>query len=210
MDQFISACAEAGSALLIDCRSLTTRSVPIPSGTAIVIMDTMTRHSHVDSGYNERREQCESAAAFFGVPALRDVTLDAFTHREVELPEPARRRARHVISENARTEAAAQAMAAGDAATLGRLMCESHRSMRDDFEISSAELDTMVEFAIREPSCFGARMTGGGFAGCAVALVREEAAADFQARVAARYHEKTGLEPLLYLSRGAAGAERLV
>ena len=209
MDQLISASAEAGSALLIDCRSLETWSVPIPPGTAVVVMDTMTRHSHVDSGYNERRRQCEEAAAFFGVPALRDVTPELFREREAELPEPVRRRARHVVTEDARTEAAAQAMRAGNAERLGQLMNESHLSMRDDFEISSAELDTMVEFAQAEEGCFGARMTGGGFAGCAVALLREAAVEAFREHVAQRYQKATGLEPSLYLSRGAAGAGRV-
>lgn len=206
MDQLISACGEAGSALLIDCRSLATQSVPIPDGTAVVVMDTATRHRHVDSGYNERRKSCEEAAAFFGVSALRDVDEAQFRAREAELPEPARRRARHVVFENARTEAAAQAMLDGDAATLGRLMNESHVSMRDDFEISSTELDKMVELAQAEGSCYGARMTGGGFAGCAVALVREDGVEAFSERVAAKYRQATGLEPALYLCKGAAGA----
>lgn len=209
MDQFISACAEAGSALLIDCRSLETQSVPIPPHTAVVIMDTMTRHSHVDSGYNDRRRQCEEAAAFFEVPALRDVTEATFRRRETDLAEPARRRARHIITENDRTEAAARAMKAGDAERLGELMSASHLSMRDDFEISSPELDTMVELAQAEPGCFGARMTGGGFAGCAVALVLEAEVEVFRERVAERYREATDLEPSLYLSRGSAGAGRI-
>jgi len=206
MDQLISACAQEGSALLIDCRSLETRSVPIPPDSAVVVMDTATRHRHVDSGYNDRRRQCEEAAAFFGVPALRDVSVEAFRARAGELPEPARRRARHVVTENARTEAAARAMQVGDADTLGRLMNESHESMRDDFEISSAELDLMVSLAQAEASCYGARMTGGGFAGCAVALVREADAGGFSERVAARYRERTRLEPALYICRGAPGA----
>ena len=206
MDQLISACGEAGSALLIDCRSLDTKSVPIPSGTAVVVMDTATRHRHVDSGYNERRKSCEEAAAFFGVPALRDVDETLFLSREAELPEPARRRARHIVFENARTEAAAQAMVDGDAATLGRLMSESHTSMQGDFEISSRELDQMVELAQAEVACFGARMTGGGFAGCAVALVREGEVAAFSESVAAGYRRATGLEPALYVCKGAAGA----
>ena len=206
MDQLISACGEAGSALLIDCRSLETKSVPVPDGTAVVVMDTATRHRHVDSGYNERRKSCEEAAAFFGVPALRDVDEAGFLAREADLPEPARRRARHIVFENARTEAAARAMEAGDAALLGQLISESHTSMRDDFEISSGELDQMVELAQAEEACFGARMTGGGFAGCAVALVREAAVGAFSEHVAALYRQATGLEPALYVCKGAAGA----
>ena len=165
MDQLISACGEAGSALLIDCRTLTTTPVPVPSGTVVIVMDTATRHRHVDSGYNDRRRQCEEAAAFFGVPALRDVSEAQFRTREADLPEPTRRRARHVITENDRTEAAAEAMQKGNAERLGGLMNESHVSMRDDFEISSPELDQMVTLAQAERACYGARMTGGGFAG---------------------------------------------
>ncbi len=206
MDQLISACGEAGSALLIDCRSLETRSVPVPEGSAVVVMDTSTRHSHAEGSYNERRHQCEEAAAFFGVPALRDVSMAQFRAREAELSEPARRRARHIISENARTEAAAEAMRRDDAAALGGLMNESHVSMRDDFEISSRELDLMVSLAQAEGPCYGARMTGGGFAGCAVALVAEADVNTFTERVAAQYREATGLEPALYVCRGAAGA----
>ena len=206
MDQLISACGEAGSALLIDCRNLETTSVPVPSNSAVVVMDTTTRHSHAGGDYNERRRQCEEAAAFFGVPALRDVSIEEFRARAAELPEPARRRARHVVSENARTVAAAEAMRRGDAAALGELMNLSHVSMRDDFEISSRELDLMVSLAQAEGSCYGARMTGGGFAGCAVALVRETDVSVFSERVAAQYEEKTGLEPALYVCRGAAGA----
>ena len=206
MDQLISACGEAGSALLIDCRSLETTSVPVPAGTAIVVMDTATRHRHVDSGYNDRRRQCEEAAAFFGVPALRDVSEAQFQARGADLSEPARRRARHIITENNRTEAAAEAMQKGDAERLGQLMNESHVSMRDDFEISSAELDQMVSLAQAEAACYGARMTGGGFAGCAVALVQEEATESFTERVAALYKEATSLEPALYVCHGAAGA----
>ncbi len=206
MDQLISACGEAGSALLIDCRTLETTPVPIPEGTVVIVMDTATRHRHVDSGYNDRRRQCEEAAAFFGVPALRDVSEAQFQAREAELPEPARRRARHVITENDRTEAAAEAMQQGDAERLGRLMNLSHVSMRDDFEISSAELDQMVVLAQAEAACYGARMTGGGFAGCAVALVQEAEAERFTEHVAGLYRERAGLEPALYVCHGGAGA----
>lgn len=206
MDQLISACGEAGSALLIDCRSLETTSVPVPAGTAVVVMDTATRHRHVDSGYNDRRRECEEAAAFFGVPALRDVSEAQFLAREAELLEPIRRRARHIITENDRTEAAAKAMQEGDAEKLGQLMNESHISMRGDFEISSPELDAVVALAQTEAACYGARMTGGGFAGCAVALVREATLQTFTEQVAAAYKKATGLTPALYVCHGAAGA----
>ncbi|ADI13987.1 galactokinase [Truepera radiovictrix] len=210
MDQLISACGEAGRALLIDCRSLETEAVALPAGTAVVIMDTATRHKHVESGYNDRRRQCEEAAAFFGVRALRDVSLADFRAREEALAaacgDEVRRRARHVVSENARTLAAAAAMRAGDAPALGRLMDESHASMQGDFEISSSELDLMVSLARQQPGCLGARMTGGGFAGCAVALVREADAPALVAAVSQRYAAESGLEGAFYLSEGAAGA----
>jgi galactokinase len=210
MDQLISACGEVGRALLIDCRSLELEAVALPAGTAVVIMDTATRHRHVASGYNDRRRQCEEAAAFFGVSALREVSLEAFRARAAALAEACGdavcRRARHVVTENARTLAAAAAMRAGDAPALGRLMNESHASLQRDFEISSDKLDLMVSLARQQPGCLGARMTGGGFAGCAVALVREAEAPAFVAAVSRRYAAESGLEGAFYLSEGAAGA----
>ncbi|MCB0206047.1 MAG: galactokinase [Anaerolineae bacterium] len=206
MDQMISAAGEAGHALLIDCRSLETTSVALPPGTVAVILDTATRRGLVDSAYNERRTQCEAAARHFGVPALRDVTMERFEAEAGGLDDVTFRRARHVISENARTLAAADAMARGDAAAMGRLMDASHVSMRDDFEISGPALNTMVECAHEAPGCYGARMTGGGFAGCAVALVATDRANAFAETVAASYEAATGLTPAIYISRATEGA----
>ena len=206
MDQMISAAGEAGHALLIDCRSLETTSVALPPGTVAVILDTATRRGLVDSAYNERRTQCEAAARHFGVPALRDVTMERFEAEAGGLDDVTFRRARHVISENARTLAAADAMARGDAAAMGRLMDASHVSMRDDFEISGPALNTMVECAHEAPGCYGARMTGGGFAGCAVALVATDRADAFAETVAASYGAATGLTPAIYISRATEGA----
>ena len=206
MDQMISAMGAADHALLIDCRSLDTETVPLPEGTNVIILDTATRRGLVDSAYNERRQQCEAAAAYFGVPALRDVDVASFSAHEDELDELTRRRARHVITENERTLAAAAAMRAGDAARLGALMDASHVSMRDDFEISSPELDHMVDIAQLQPGCYGARMTGGGFAGCAVALVASDQAAAFAADVGAQYTAVTGLEPKVYICTPTDGA----
>ena len=206
MDQMISAAGEAGHALLIDCRSLETTSVALPPGTVAVILDTATRRGLVDSAYNERRTQCEAAAAYFGVPALRDVSMERFNAEAGGLGDVTFRRARHVISENARTLAAADAMARGDAAAMGRLMDASHVSMRDDFEISGPALNTMVECAHEAPGCYGARMTGGGFAGCAVALVATDRADAFAETVAASYEAATGLTPAIYISRATEGA----
>ncbi|MCB0201276.1 MAG: galactokinase, partial [Anaerolineae bacterium] len=206
MDQMISAAGEAGHALLIDCRSLETTSVALPPGTVAVILDTATRRGLVDSAYNERRTQCEAAARHFGVPALRDVTMERFEAEAGGLDDVTFRRARHVISENARTLAAADAMARGDAAAMGRLMDASHVSMRDDFEISGPALNTMVECAHEASGCYGARMTGGGFAGCAVALVATDRADAFAETVAASYEAATGLTPAIYISRATEGA----
>jgi galactokinase len=206
MDQMISAAGESGHALLIDCRSLETRSVPMPAGTAVVILDTATRRGLVDSAYNDRRAHCEAAAEALGVEALRDVSVEEFGRRAGQLEPMIRRRARHVVTENARTLEAADALERGDAARMGVLMNESHASLRDDFEVSRRELDVMVELAQAHADCHGARMTGAGFGGCAVALVRVEDAAEFASTVAAGYQAATGLEPRLYVCSASAGA----
>lgn len=205
MDQMISANGRAGYALLIDCRDLSTQQLPLPVETAVLILDTMTRHSHAESGYNERRASCEQAAAFIGVPALRDVSLQDFLAREAEMEPLMRRRARHVVSENVRTLNAAVAMQNGDAQMLGRLMNDSHTSLRDDFEVTNEQLDVMARLAQAQPGCFGARMTGGGFGGCAVALVEAERAAEIGTAVAQAYTAATGLEPQIYISRPDEG-----
>ncbi len=207
MDQMISAAGIEERALLIDCRSLETTSAPLPDGMAVVILDTGTRRGLVDSAYNERRAQCEAAARHFGLTALRDIDLASFGRRAHELDELSRKRARHVISENERTLRARDAMNAGDAAALGKLMIESHISLRDDFEVSSAALDAIVACANAEEACYGARMTGAGFGGCAVALVRADAAQGFAERVAANYQAAAGVEPALYVTRASRGAE---
>lgn len=207
MDQMISAAGKAGHALLIDCRTLDSEQVPLPPGTLVVVLDTATRRGLVDSAYNERRAQCEAAAQFFGVPALRDVTDEMFAARAAGLDDLTRRRARHVITENARTLAAAEAMRQGNAVALGRLMDASHVSMRDDFEISRAEMDTMVDLAQQHPASYGARMTGGGFGGAAVALVRAEVVEEFVSTVGQRYQQATGLKPAIYVCEATNGAE---
>jgi galactokinase len=209
MDPLISAIGRAEHALLIDCRSLEFQPVPFPPGTTVVVLDTATRRGLVDSAYNERRAQCEAAARFFGVPALRDVSLEMFDAAANRLDDRTRRRARHVVTENARTLEAAVAMRRCDAATLGRLMNESHVSLRDDFEVSSKELDAMVECGRQEASCLGIRMTGAGFGGCAVALVRAAAAQGFTSTVAERYQAATGHTPRVYVCRATNGATLL-
>jgi galactokinase len=207
MDQMISAGGKADHALLIDCRSLETQLAPLPPETTVVVLDTATRRGLVDSAYNERVAQCQAAASFFGLPALRDVTLEHFESRADELDEITRRRARHVITENARTLEAAQAMRRGDAKTLGRLVNASHESLRDDYQVSSDELDRMVELARGQMGCYGARMTGAGFGGCVVALIRSEVIESFSAKVAEAYAEATGLSAKVYVCSAADGAE---
>ena len=210
MDQMISAIGIAGSAVLIDCRSLATRAEPLPDDTAIVVLDTGTRRGLMDSAYNERRAQCERAAAHLGVAALRDVTLEQLMARAAGLDAATVRRARHVVTENARTRAAADAMRAGDALVLGRLMRESHISLRDDFEVSTAALDAMVEVAAAQPACLGARMTGAGFGGCAVALVRLAEAERFADVVGREYERRTNIAPQVYVTSASAGASVVV
>jgi galactokinase len=207
MDQMISAAGQADHALLIDCRSLETQSVPLPPGIVVVVLDTATRRGLVDSAYNERRSQCEAVAQFFEAKALRDVTLDQLNEKREQLDRVAYRRALHVISENERTLQAVEAMKRGDVVELGQLMQLSHMSLRDDFEVSSRELNVMVECAEDQAGCYGARMTGAGFGGCAVALVRQDAAEAFSARLAAEYRAATGLTPSVYICTATNGAE---
>jgi galactokinase len=206
MDQMISACGRAGHAFLLDCRSLAGRHVPLPAGTAVVVLDTGTRRGLVDSAYNERRQQCEAVAATFGVTALRDVTSAQLADRAADLEPTALRRARHVITENERTREAAEVLAAGEARRMGELMDASHASLRDDFEVSSEALDVMVECARRQAGCHGARMTGAGFGGCAVALADASVAQALARATTAAYREATGHEPQVYVCRATDGA----
>jgi galactokinase len=206
MDQMISALGKQGQAILIDCRDLSTEAVPLPSSEVVVIMDTMTRRDLADSAYNERRAQCEATARAFGVAALRDVSMSAFRARAADLDPVVQRRVRHVISEIERTREAGEAMKRGDSAELGRLMNESHDSLRDDFEVSNAELNAIVDAARKTAGCFGARMTGGGFGGCAIALVSADSAEAFAERVTAEYRCATSLDPKIYICEAASGA----
>lgn len=206
MDQLISATGRAGHAMLIDCRSLELQPAPLPAGVAVVVLDTATRRGLVDSAYNERRSCCEAAAKAFAVRALRDVTLANLAGRDGQLDATTHRRARHVISENDRTVRAVEAMRGGDMAGLGRLMNESHASLRDDYEVSSDALNAMVEAAQAHKACFGARMTGAGFGGCAVAIVRADAADDFVSATSAGYKGRTGNTPAVYVCRATDGA----
>lgn len=210
MDQAVSAAAKAGHAFFLDCRSLEYRHISLPKEIAVAVMDTSTRRGLVDSAYNERREQCERAARFFGVGALRDVSAEKFetARREKtgELDELAWKRARHIVTENLRVLDAAEAMRAGDVAALGRLFNESHASLRDDFEVTNDALNWIVEAAQARPECFGARMTGAGFGGCAVALARRDSVEVFAQAVGAEYRRRSGLEAKIYVCEASEGA----
>ena len=211
MDQLISAAGRPEHALLIDCRSLDWQAVPLPPELAVVVLDTGTRRGLSDSAYNERREQCQAAARFFGVAALRDVSPARLEARSEELANALGsailRRARHVVTENMRTLAAAEAAVRGDLYELGRLLDASHASLRDDFEVSGATLNTIASCARRRDTCYGARMTGAGFGGCAVAIVEADGVESFSAGVASCYEEVTGIEPDIYVCAAVEGAE---
>ena len=207
MDQLISAEGEAGHALLIDCRSLETKAVSLPAELSVVIINSNKKRGLVGSEYNTRRQQCETAAQTFGVKALRDVDITSFQAQAEQLDEVVARRAKHIITENARTLRAAEALEQGDLATLGQLMADSHQSMRDDFEITVPEIDTLVDIvkaAIGERG--GVRMTGGGFGGCVVALVPAELVDAVQRAVEAQYENATGLKASIYVCQPMAGA----
>jgi galactokinase len=206
MDQMISGAGRANHALLIDCRDLKTELVPFPPGVAVVVLDTSTRRGLVDSAYNERRAQCEAAAKFFKVKALRDVSMERFQQEADGLDPVTRRRALHVIGENERTVKAAEAMRRGDAVALGVLMNQSHESLRDDYEVCNDALNAMVDNARSHKACYGARMTGAGFGGCAVALIKAQDADDFVGHTANGYEKQTGHKPAVYVCQATDGA----
>ncbi|HCV24550.1 MAG TPA: galactokinase [Candidatus Latescibacteria bacterium] len=206
MDQMISASGRAGHAMLLDCRSLTPEHVCMPENASLVVLDTGTRRGLVDSAYNERRSQCEAVAEHLGVDALREVTATALIVAQSQLDGTALRRARHVVTENQRTIEAASVLAAGNTARMGELMDASHISLREDFEVSSDALNRMVSLARRQPGCFGARMTGAGFGGCAVALADADAAESLAQETCAAYRHETGNEPTAYVCVATDGA----
>ncbi|HWS89035.1 MAG TPA: galactokinase [Pyrinomonadaceae bacterium] len=212
MDQFISALGREGHALLIDCRSLETEAVPLDtSGAAFVIADTRVKHELSSSEYNVRRAECARGVELLrerlpGVTQLRDVSVADFRRHADVLPDPIVRRCRHVVTENERTLAAARALRGGDLAGMGRLMYESHYSLRDEYEVSSPELDLLVEIARALHGVLGARMTGGGFGGSTVSLVRREALEDFERALSDAYERETGRRPAVLVSEAGAGA----
>ncbi len=213
MDQFISRLAQANYALLIDCRTLQWDAVPFPSEKVqIIIMDTGKRRGLLDSEYNRRREECERAVKalqteYPQIRALRDATLEQLERLADHLPSAVFRRARHVISENDRTLATSALLRLGDLQLVGQRMNASHESLRSDYEVSCSELDIMVEEARAIPGVLGARMTGAGFGGCAIALAEETAVPEILEKVPARYSARTGLKPTFYVTRAEAGAK---
>jgi len=206
MDQFVSALGQAGHALFIDCRSLDYAPVPMAGGTAVVVVDTAAPRSLAASAYNERRAQCEAAARLLGVPALRDLSPEIFAQRRAALPALVARRAEHVIYENRRVLDAVAALRAGDVATFGRLMNASHDSLRDLYEVSSPELDAVVEIARGVSGVYGARMTGAGFGGCAIALAEQTAVDALRDAVMREYPARTGRQPSIYVCTANDGA----
>lgn len=210
MDQMISASGKTDHALLLDCRSLETRLIPMPSDLAVLIVNSNVRRGLVDSEYNTRRQQCEAAARHYGVKALRDLDLAGLEAGKAGLDETCYRRARHIVGENARTLAAADALASHDLTRLGELMAESHAAMRDDFEITVPAIDGLVEIIkAKIGTDGGVRMTGGGFGGCVVALLRPEKVAEVIAAVEAEYPAISGLKADCYVCRASAGAGKL-
>lgn len=216
MDQYISCLGQAGHALLIDCRSLDYTSVPLlESGVKLVITNSKVKHNLIDSAYNQRRQECEEAVAFFTRTtgeekrSLRDVTLDEFkAHREA-MPEALRKRTEHVINENQRVLDGVEALRKGDLSQFGALMYQSHFSLKDLYEVSCRELDILVMTSRMVEGVYGSRMTGGGFGGCMVSLARAEVVETLITYVEEKYRAKTGITPEFYICDVVDGAERL-
>jgi galactokinase len=214
MDQFVCCNGRAEHALLLDCRSLEHSLVPFPRDVRLVVCNTMVKHEHGEGEYNLRRRECEEgvrklSAALPGIQALRDVMLRDLEHHRGLLSEVIYRRCRHVITENERVPKAAAALREGHIGVLGDLMAESHRSLRDDYQVSCPELDLMVDLASKHPGVYGSRMTGGGFGGCTVNLVDRDVTSDFKRRIAAEYQAATGRRPDIFVCHISQGVERV-
>ena len=212
MDQFISLMGQVGHALFLDCRSLDYELVPLPMDVMrVVVCNTKVKRELTGSEYNERRAECERGVALLaadlpGIQALRDVSYTDFEKHRAELPPLTQRRCGYVIQENERVQASVEALQAEDYARFGQLMAESHEGLRDDYEVSCPELDLMVEIASDIDGVLGARMTGAGFGGCTVNLVREDAIDSLKEAVLAEYPAKTGIQPEIYVCQVADGA----
>ena len=214
MDQFVALFGNEQHALMLDCRSLDYKLLPLPAHVRLVVCNTMVKHDLASSAYNERREQCEAGVKHFAkflpdVTALRDVTAAQLEQFGSDLPEVIYRRCRHVVTENARVLSAADALQQSELHRFGRLMAESHTSLRDDYEVSCRELDVMVELASKVEGVYGARMTGGGFGGCTINLVDVHRVEPFQRTVAEGYEQATGLKPEIYICEASNGAQEI-
>jgi galactokinase len=214
MDQFASCFGSADHAILLDCRSLGYKLLPLPSGLSMVICNTMVKHGHSGGEYNDRRAQCEEGVRllkkyFPAIKALRDVLPEQLESRRSDLPDLIYRRCRHIVSENDRVLRTADAMQSGDLKTVGNCMAESHLSMKNDYEISCRELDIMVEIASRRGGVIGSRMTGGGFGGCTVNLVHTDSVEQFSKEIQSAYHQATGMTPEIYVSAAGAGVTEI-
>jgi galactokinase len=214
MDQFIACHGREGHALMLDTRTLEPEWLPIPSGVRVLVCNSMVKHTHASSGYNDRRADCEAgvralAATQPEVRALRDVALTDLESHRAEMTDRVYRRCRHVITENARVLGAADALTRGDLDGFGMLMVESHESLRDDYEVTTTEIDALVDAALACDGVYGARMTGGGFGGCAIALVDDAEAAAVAAQVLEQYHLATGLRAEVYPCTPSAGVRRI-
>jgi galactokinase len=201
MDQLAAACSRVGYALLIDCRSLELDFVRLPERVAIVVVDSKVRRALGETAYNERHEECAAAARELDVASLRDAAIGDLER----LREPLKRRARHVVSENQRVLEAVHALRSDDLLRLGELMYQSHMSLRDDFEVSTPELDLLVELASQTEGVFGARLTGAGFGGCTVNLIEQDAVVQFEAGVVESYRQKTGMPAERLVCRAVDG-----
>ena len=212
MDQFVSVHALKDHAILLDCRSLEAKQIPLHlQDYQAVICDSRVRHALASSEYNRRRQDCETGVrllreAIPGLRSLRDVSLAEFDAHESGLPEPVRIRCRHVIGENARTLAAADALSRGDLTRMGALMSASHRSLRDHFQVSCPELDLLVETALAQPGVLGSRMTGGGFGGCTVTLVKKNRIDSFREAVSEKFSGRTRIVAEIFATSASGGA----
>ena len=211
MDQYVSVFGRDNSAVKIDCRSLEHETVALPAGAEILAVNSMVKHELGQSAYRNRVRECGEAVSSIRrrrpeTASLRDVAAAEFASLASEIPEAPRQRARHVVTENQRVEDFIAASHRGDLAAMGELFVASHRSLQHDYEVSCEELDFLVDTALAIPGVLGARMTGGGFGGCTVNLVRPEAAGEFRTRIGAAYQDRFGLTPQIYLCRPSAGA----
>lgn len=206
MDQFASCFGALGHAMMLDCRSLGHEKLPLPPNVSLVVCNSMVKHELAGGEYNQRRADCEEGAKTLGIRALRDITVEEFADRANGLPERIFRRCRHVVTENARVEKAAQALRSHDCSVFGELMNESHSSLDKDYEVTCPELNVMAELARQVSGVYGARMTGGGFGGCTINLVQTDAVHRFHQMVAKGYQERTGLVPEIYVTAASQGA----